>query len=133
MQAVALSLKADHYYFNNNLDSLKAWIPRVQDFARKNDQIKYYYFTWSRLILYYTKQAQYTLAQYELEQYMSQAEKDNYKPATAEAYKQLGHIYRTRGLKNPLWNTTGRQSISSSRTGSTHSISRTSIRNSRPC
>lgn len=57
MQAVALSLKADHYYFNNNLDSLKAWIPRVQDFARKNDQIKYYYFTWSRLILYYTKQA----------------------------------------------------------------------------
>ena len=74
---------------------------RVQDFARKNDQIKYYYFTWSRLILYYTKQAQYTLAQYELEQYMSQAEKDNYKPATAEAYKQLGHIYRTRGLKKP--------------------------------
>ena len=101
MQAVALSLKADHYYFNNNLDSLKAWIPRVQDFARKNDQIKYYYFTWSRLILYYTKQAQYTLAQDELEQYMSQAEKDNYKPATAEAYKQLGHIYRTRGLKKP--------------------------------
>lgn len=84
MQAVALSMKADHYYFNNDLDSLKAWIPRVQDFARKHNQLKYYYFTWSRLILYYTKQAQYTLAQYELEQYMSQAEKDNYKPATAE-------------------------------------------------
>lgn len=99
MQAVALSMKADHYYFNNDLDSLKAWIPRVQDFARKHNQLKYYYFTWSRLILYYTKQAQYTLAQYELEQYMSQAEKDNYKPATADAYKQLGHIYRTRGLK----------------------------------
>lgn len=100
MQAVALSLKADHYYFNNRLDSLKAWIPRVQDFARKHDQLKYYYFAWTRLILYYTKQSQYTLAQYELEQYMSQAEKDNYKPATAEAYKQLGHIYRTRGLKD---------------------------------
>lgn len=71
----------------------------MQDFARKHNQLKYYYFTWSRLILYYTKQAQYTLAQYELEQYMSQAEKDNYKPATADAYKQLGHIYRTRGLK----------------------------------
>lgn len=99
MQAAALSLKADHYYFNNELDSLKAWIPRVQDFARRNDQLKYYYFTWSRLILYYTKQAQYTLAQYELEQYMAQAEKDNYKPATADAYKQLGHIFRTRGLK----------------------------------
>lgn len=99
MQAVSLSLKADHYYFHNNLDSLKAWIPRVQEFARRNAQLKYYYFTWSRLILYYTKHSQYTLAQYELELYMAQAEKDNYKPAIAEAYKQLGHIYRTRRLK----------------------------------
>lgn len=30
---------------------------------------------------------------------MAQAEQDDYKPAIAEAYKQLGHIYRTRGLK----------------------------------
>ena len=99
MQAVALSFKADHYYFNNELDSLKAWIPRVQAFARANEQPTYYFFTWSRLILYYTKHGQYTLAQYELERYMAQAEQDDYKPAIAEAYKQLGHIYRTRGLK----------------------------------
>ena len=99
MQAVALSFKADHYYFNNEPDSLKAWIPRVQAFARANDQPTYYFFTWSRLILYYTKHGQYTLAQYELERYMAQAEQDDYKPAIAEAYKQLGHIYRTRGLK----------------------------------
>lgn len=99
MQAVALSFKADHYYFNNDLDSLKAWIPRVQAFARANAQPIYYFFTWSRLILYYTKHGQYTLAQYELEHYMSQAEQDDYKPAIAEAYKQLGHIYRTRGFK----------------------------------
>ena len=99
MQAVSLSLKADHYYFNNNLDSLKAWIPRVQAFARANDQPTYYFFTWSRLILYYTKHGQYTLAQYELERYMAQAEQEDYKPAIAEAYKQLGHIYRTRSMK----------------------------------
>lgn len=90
MQAVALSFKADHYYFNNELDSLKAWIPRVQAFARANEQPTYYFFTWSRLILYYTKHGQYTLAQYELERYMAQAEQDDYKPAIAEAYKQLG-------------------------------------------
>ena len=72
---------------------------RVQAFARANDQPTYYFFTWSRLILYYTKHGQYTLAQYELERYMAQAEQDDYKPAIAEAYKQLGHIYRTRGLK----------------------------------
>ena len=70
MQAVALSFKADHYYFNNELDSLKAWIPRVQAFARANEQPTYYFFTWSRLILYYTKHGQYTLAQYELERYI---------------------------------------------------------------
>lgn len=98
MQAVALSLKADHYYFTGNLDSLKAWIPRVQTFARSHDQLKYYYFVWSRLILYYTKHTQYTLAQFELQHYLDQARRDDYKPATAEAYKQLGHIYRTRGL-----------------------------------
>lgn len=98
MQAVSQCLKADHYYFTNRLDSLKAWVPRVQAFARSKKQIKYYYFVWSRLILYYTKHSQYTLAQYELERYLEQAEKDDYKPATAEAYKQLGHIYRTRGL-----------------------------------
>lgn len=98
MQAVALSLKADHYYFTGNLDSLKAWIPRVQAFARSHDQLKYVYFVWSRLILYYTKHTQYTLAQFELQHYLDQARRDDYKPATAEAYKQLGHIYRTRGL-----------------------------------
>lgn len=99
MQAVALSLKADHYYFTGQLDSLKAWIPRVQAFSRSHDQLTYYYFTWSRLVLYYTKRSQYTLAQYELQRYLEQAEKDNYKPATAEAYKQLAHIYRTRGIR----------------------------------
>ena len=71
----------------------------MQAFARANEQPTYYFFTWSRLILYYTKHGQYTLAQYELERYMAQAEQDDYKPAIAEAYKQLGHIYRTRGLK----------------------------------
>lgn len=98
MQAVSQSLKADHYYYNNNLDSLKAWIPRVQAFALDHNQPTYYYFTWSRLVLYYTKHGQYTLAQYELERYLAQAEKDDYKPGMADAYKQLGHIYRTRGL-----------------------------------
>ena len=80
MQAVALSFKADHYYFNNELDSLKAWIPRVQAFARANEQPTYYFFTWSRLILYYTKHGQYTLAQYELERYMAQADRTTTSP-----------------------------------------------------
>lgn len=98
MQSVALCLKADHYYFTEQLDSLKAWIPRVQAFTRIHNELTHYYFCWSRLILYYTKHNRFTLAQYELEHYLAQAEKDDYKPAMAEAYKQLGHIYRTRSL-----------------------------------
>ena len=101
MQSVALCLKADYYYFTDNYDSLKVWVARTQQFTREHDQPTHYYFVWTRLISYYSKYSKYTLAQYELEQYMSQAEKDNYKPATAEAYKQLGHIYRTRGSKKP--------------------------------
>lgn len=96
MQCVARQFKADYYYFTGNLDSLKAWIPRVQKFARQHGQLKYYYFSWSRLILYYTKRSQFTLAQYELERYLTQAQADDFKPATADAFIQLAHIYRAK-------------------------------------
>lgn len=95
MQSVALCLRADYYYYTDNLDSLKIWVANTQRFARAHDQLTHYYFVWTRLILYYTKFGKYTLAQYELGRYQAQARKDDYKPAIAEAYKQLGHIYRT--------------------------------------
>lgn len=98
MQAVAYTFKADHYYYTGSLDSLKAWVPRVQRFARENNQLKYYYFAWTRLATFYIKQGQYTMAVLELEKILKQAEKDGYKDATAKAYTQLGHIYRTKSL-----------------------------------
>lgn len=97
-QAAALSIKADHYYFTNRPDSLRAWIPRIREFARAHDQLKYYYFVWSRLIRYHINQGHYNLAQYELKQYLAQADRDDYRPAIAETYKQLGHIYRMQEL-----------------------------------
>lgn len=97
MQAVALCLKTDYYYYTNQLDSLKAWVARTQQFTRRYDQLKHYYFIWTRLVLYYTKYQKYTLARYELEQFLAQAEKDDYRPGIAEAYKQLGHIFRAKG------------------------------------
>lgn len=98
MQAAALTFKADYYYFNNDLDSFRLWVPRIEEFARQNDQLKYYYFSWNRIILYYTKHSQYTLAQYELERLLEQAAKDNYTPAYGQAYMQLGHIYYMKRL-----------------------------------
>lgn len=97
MQSVALCLHADYYYYTNDLDSLKLWVARTQQFTRANAQLTHYYFVWTRLILYYTKYAKYTLALYELGRYQKEALRDDYKPAIAEAYKQMGHIYRTQG------------------------------------
>lgn len=73
----------------------------MQAFSRRHNQLKYYYFTWNRLVLYYTKHAQYTLAQYEIQRMLDQAIKDDYKPATGQAYQQLGHIYRLKKLLRP--------------------------------
>lgn len=97
MQSVALCLRADYYYCTENLDSLKISVARTQEFTRAHNELTHYYFVWMRLIHYYTKYGKYTLAQYELERYQAQARKDDYKPAIAESYKQLGHIYRTQG------------------------------------
>ena len=98
MQSVALCLKTDYYYYTGNFDSLKVWVERTQQFTREHGQLTHYYFVWTRLISYYSKYSKYTLAQYELERFRDQAIRDDYKPAIAEAYKQLGHIYRTKSL-----------------------------------
>ena len=98
MQSVALCLKTDYYYYTGNFDSLKVWVARTQEFTREHNQLTHYYFVWTRLITYYSKYSKYTLAQYELERFRDQAIRDDYKPAIAEAYKQLGHIYRTKSL-----------------------------------
>ena len=98
MQSVAMCLKTDYYYYTGNFDSVKVWVVRTQQFTREHNQLTHYYFVWTRLITYYTKYSKYTLAQYELERFRDQAIRDDYKPAIAEAYKQLGHIYRTKSL-----------------------------------
>lgn len=98
MQAVAMCLKTDYYYYANDFDSMKVWVDRTQQFTREHNQLTHYYFVWTRLISYYSKYSKYTLAQYELERYRDQAIRDDYKPAIANAYIQLGHIYRTKTL-----------------------------------
>ena len=55
MQSVALCLKTDYYYYTGNLDSLKVWVARTQQFTREHDQLTHYYFVWTRLITYYSK------------------------------------------------------------------------------
>ena len=80
MQAVALCNKLDYFYYKNDQpDSISHYVEIVKDFARKTNQPKYYYFVWSkRLIYYYIKQYQYNIALYEANKMMKEAEQEKY-------------------------------------------------------
>ena len=100
MQAVALCNKLDFYYYQNKqLDSITHYVNIVKDFARKNNQPKYYYFAWSkRLINYYIKQHQNNIALYEANKMMQEAEQEKYMDGIANAYNVLSSIYQLKRL-----------------------------------
>ena len=54
MQAVALCLKTDYYYYTNKFDSVKVWVARTQQFTRQHNQPTHYYFVWTRRISFST-------------------------------------------------------------------------------
>lgn len=100
MQAVALCNKLDYYYYKNNQpDSINHYVEIVKDFAKKTNQPKYYYFAWSkRLINYYIKQHQNTIALYEANKMMQEAEQEQYMDGIANAYNVLSSIYQLKRL-----------------------------------
>ena len=102
MQAVALCNKLDYFYYKNDQpDSISHYVEIVKDFARKTNQPKYYYFVWSkRLIYYYIKQYQYNIALYEANKMMKEAEQEKYMDGIANAYNVLSSIYQLKRLFN---------------------------------
>ena len=100
MQAVALTLKLDHYYFKGDEeDSIIHYTKVVKEFAEKTNQPKYYYFVWSkRLINYYIKQYQDNTALYEANKMMKEAEQEKYPAGIANGYNILSSIYQAKGL-----------------------------------
>lgn len=94
MQAVALSTKMDYYYYAKNLDSIKAHVRYVMDFAKKTNQPKYYYFAWGkRLIVYYINQGLYTMALFESEKMLKEAQADKDMAGISTCYNALSTIY----------------------------------------
>lgn len=97
MQAIALCLRLDHYYFKNDREQILAHVKRVQDFCVEHgkEQFSYfYYFVWSsRLITFYIKQAQYNVAVYEIRQMLSEAQLEENMQAVADCYRMLANIY----------------------------------------
>ena len=104
MQAVALCTKLDYYYYTNTenkKDSITAWVERIQEFAKKTDQPKYYYFVWSsRLLMYYLSQGEYNIALLETERMLKEAEAEDYKEGIADCYSVLCNIYSAKNLND---------------------------------
>lgn len=98
MQAIALCLKLDHFYFKNDRTGILEGVERVQEFCRRHgkpEELRYfYYFAWgSRLITYYTKQNQYNVAVYETRRMLAEAQADDYQRGVADCYRQLANLY----------------------------------------
>ena len=97
MQAIALCLKLDHFYFKNDRTGILEGVERVQEFCRRHgkpEELRYFYFAWgSRLITYYTKQNQYNVAVYETRRMLAEAQADDYQRGVADCYRQLANLY----------------------------------------
>lgn len=94
MQAVAISTKLDYYYYMANPDSIIQYTNQVKEFARKTNQPKYYYFAWGqRLILHYILQGKLTIALYEAEKMLKEAQATEDKIGLMTCYHCMGTIY----------------------------------------
>ena len=100
MQAVALSLKLDYFYYKgNDENNIINHTNIVKKFAKETKQSKYYYFAWgNRLILYYLKTGRNNIALYEAEKMLKEAETDNDKIGLLHCYNSLAHIYSIKGF-----------------------------------
>lgn len=97
MQVIALCLRLDCSYFKNDREGIISGVQRVQDFCLANGKRElayFYYFVWgSRLVTYYTKQNQYSLAVYETRKMLTEAQEDDYQQGVGECYRLLANLY----------------------------------------
>lgn len=97
MQAIALCLKVDYYYFRNNKEGIVEQVKRVQEFCRthgKEELNYFYYFVWSsRLITYYIKREQYNIAVYETRRMLDEAQREQYAEGVGQCYRMLANLY----------------------------------------
>ncbi len=102
MLAVSLSLKLDYYYFKGeNEDSIIKYVNQVKDFAKATNQLKYYYFAWSdRLILHYLKTGNSTLALFQAQEMLKDAQQRDSKIGLLACYNSLYQIYEIKDLKS---------------------------------
>lgn len=92
-QCLALSLKGDYYYFNNDLENLKIWKERLGNFARKTPYTQYVFGIWGRLINYYINKNMVDEALKETQLYQQEALKLNDAYGIGSSFSRLGNLY----------------------------------------
>lgn len=102
LQAVALCLRLDHYYFRNDRERIIEHVRRVKEFCAAHpdrEELRYfYYFAWgSRLITFHIKQNQSNVAVYETRRMLTEAQEEGYARGVAMCYGLLGNLYMTQG------------------------------------
>lgn len=99
MQATALCMRLDYYYYRNEREQILDHVKRVRDFCMQHGKEKlayFYYFVWSnRLITYYIKQNQPNVAVYEARKMLQEANNDGYMRGVADGYRALANLYLT--------------------------------------
>ena len=92
-QCLALILKGDYYYYNNDIENLKIWKERLGNFAKKTPYTQYVFGIWGRVINYYVKKDLFNEALKETELYQKEAIKINSTYGIGSSYNRLGNLY----------------------------------------
>ena len=92
-QCLAKNLKAEHYYYADNIDSLLTEKERVADFARQTPHKQYIFGAWNRIITYYLRKREYDAAIRELKKYRDEAIRLNVPYGIGQSYVRMGDVY----------------------------------------
>ena len=92
-QCLALTLKGDYYYYNNDLANLRIWKNKLGNFAKKTPYVQYVFGIWGRVISYYVKKNMFNEALKETELYQKEAIKLNNAYGIGSSYNKLGNLY----------------------------------------
>lgn len=99
-QCLAKNLKADHYYFTDNIRALLAEHKEVADFARNTPYKQYIFGSWNRIITYYLRNREYETALQELKKYQDEAIRLNEPYGIGQSYVRMGDVYFQQEMSN---------------------------------
>jgi len=99
-QCLALNLKGEYYYYNNNIKHLTIEKERIGNFARKTPYKQYVFSIWNRIINYYANQQMVAIAMNEARKYQKEALLLNDKYGIGMSYQKLADLYQILGNPN---------------------------------